>query len=321
MFIALLRRLGLSGLILFLVAVFVFSATEVLPGDALDVYLTADDLSVMDEADIEEMRRQFGLDKPAWVRFWDWFSGVLVGDFGQTIIDGDDISEIMWHPLLNSILLGTVITLITLPVAFAIGTFTGYKRGSKSDAVVSTLTIVGYSIPDFVTGNLLIIIFAVWIPLFPAVILAFSSSSAFELLSVSLLPALAVIFGHVAHQSRLLRAGFIETMNSEFIERARLSGIPERRVIFRHALPASVIPMLNSLALYIAGLLAGLVIVEKVFGYPGLGRELIEAVARREVHVVQGITFLSASVIIFMNLLADLAIIVLDPRVRSMKSS
>ncbi len=321
MFIALLRRLGLSCLILFLVAVFVFAATEVLPGDALDVYLTADDLANMDDADVEELRRSFGLDKPAWVRFWNWFSGVLVGDFGKTLIDGEDIAEIMWHPLLNSILLGAVITAITLPVAFAIGTVTGYKRGSQGDAVVSTVTIVGYSIPDFVIGNLLIITFAVWLPLFPAVILAFSSSSAIELLAVSLLPAITVIIGHVAHQSRLLRAGFIETMNSEFIERARLSGLPEKRVVFRHALPASVIPMLNSLALYIAGLLAGLVVVEKVFGYPGLGRELIEAVARREVHVVQGITFLSASVIIFMNLLADLAIIVLDPRVRSLKSS
>ena len=321
MLVAVARRLGLSCLILLLVAVFVFCATEVLPGDALDVYLTADDLAAMDQHDIDEMRHDFGLDRPAWVRFWDWFSGVLVGDLGTTLIDGEDIIEFMWHPLLNSILLGAVITAITLPVAFAIGTITGYKRGSQGDLVVSTVTIIGYSIPDFVIGNLLIIIFAVWLPLFPAVILAFGNSSVSELLAVSLLPALTVIIGHVAHQSRLLRAGFIETMNSEFVERARLSGLSEKRVVFRHALPASVIPMLNSLALYIAGLLAGLVVVEKVFGYPGLGRELIDAVARREVHIVQGITFLSASVIVFMNLLADLAIIILDPRVRSLKSS
>jgi peptide/nickel transport system permease protein len=179
---------------------------------------------------------------------------------------------------------------------------------------------VGYSIPDFVIGTCLIIVFAVWMPLFPAVIIAFSDSSPGELLAVSLLPALTVIIGHIAHQSRLLRAGFIETMNSEFVERVRLSGIPESRVIFRHALPASVIPMLNSFAMYIAGVLSGLVVVEKVFGYPGLGRELIEAVSRREVHVVQAITFLSATLVIVMNLLADFAVIILDPRVRSLKS-
>jgi peptide/nickel transport system permease protein len=321
MLMALVRRLMLSCLILFMVAIFVFAATEVLPGDALDVYLSSDDLAVMSEADIDEMRQRFGLDRPAWVRFWEWFSGAIFGDLGKTLIDERDIVDLIWHPLLNSVILGAIITAITLPTAFTIGSITGYKRGSRTDAAVSTLTIVGYSIPDFVIGNVLIILFAVWLALFPAVIFVFSNASTSELLAVSLLPALTVIIGHVAHQSRLLRAGFIETMNSEFVERARLSGLSERRVVLRHALPASVIPMLNSLALYVAGLLAGLVVVERVFGYPGLGRELIEAVARREVHVVQGITFWSASFIILMNLLADLAIIALDPRVRSAKSA
>jgi len=320
MFWILIRRLSLSLLILFLAAVFVFLATEVLPGDALDVFLTADDLAVMEVEEIEEMRRDFGLDRPAWVRFWDWFSGVLVGDFGKTFIHEVPISEIIWHPLINSLLLGAVITAITFPFALLIGILTGYRRGSQEDVIVSTTAIVGYSIPDFVIGTCLIIVFAVWIPLFPAVIIAFSDSSPGELLAVSLLPALTVIIGHIAHQSRLLRAGFIETMNSEFVERVRLSGIPESRLIFRHALPASVIPMLNSFAMYIAGVLSGLVVVEKVFGYPGLGRELIEAVSRREVHVVQAITFLSATLVIVMNLLADFAVIILDPRVRSLKS-
>ena len=321
MLMALVRRLMLSCLILFMVAVFVFAATEVLPGDALDVYLSSDDLAVMSEADIDEMRQRFGLDRPAWVRFWEWFSGAIFGDLGKTLIDERDIVDLIWHPLLNSVILGAIITAITLPTAFTIGSITGYKRGSRTDAAVSTLTIVGYSIPDFVIGNVLIILFAVWLALFPAVIFVFSNASTSELLAVSLLPALTVIIGHVAHQSRLLRAGFIETMNSEFVERARLSGLSERRVVLRHALPASVIPMLNSLALYVAGLLAGLVVVERVFGYPGLGRELIEAVARREVHVVHGITFWSASFIILMNLQADLAIMALDPRVRSAKSA
>ena len=178
-------------------------------------------------------------------------------------------------------------------------------------------SIIGYSIPDFVIGTVLIIVFAVWIPLFPAVIMVFSDSSLWALLAVSLLPAITIVIGHVAHLSRLLRAGFIEAMNSEFVERARLSGIPERRIVFRHALQASVIPALNSVALFIAGVLNGLIVIEKVFGYPGLGLELIDAVDKREVPLVQAITFLAAVLVIVMNLLADLAIIVLDPRVRS----
>jgi peptide/nickel transport system permease protein len=316
---AILRRTGLSVLILFLVALFVFLATEVLPGDALDVFLTDDDLSVMSEAEVEAMRRDLGLDHPAPVRFFDWLSGVMVGDFGITLIDRTPIADVLWHPILNSLQLGVVTTMITVPIALFLGITTGYFYGRRIDGVVSTLSIVGYSIPDFVIGTLLIMFFAVWIPLFPAVITVFNDAPPWELLAVSLLPALTVITGHVAHLSRLLRVGFIESMGSEFVERARLAGIPEWRIIMRHALPASVIPTLNATALYIASLLNGLVVVEKVFGYPGLGRELIDAVGQREVHVVQAIAFLSAVIVIGMNLLADLSIIVLDPRVRSHK--
>jgi len=317
MFRAMIRRTLLSVLILFLVAVFVFLATEVLPGDALDVYLSEDDVSVMTLEDIEEMRHDLGLDVPAPIRFFTWLSGAVVGDFGFTIVDKIPIGDIIFHPLLNSLQLGAIITLITMPIAFAIGATAGYWRGQRMDAVVSTTTIIGYSIPDFVIGTVLIIIFAVWIPLFPAVITAFNDAHPLELLAVSLLPAITVIIGHVAHLSRLLRAGFIETMNSDFVERARLSGVPESRIVLRHVLPASVIPTLNAMALYVAGVLSGLIVVEKVFGYPGLGIKLIEAVDTREVHVVQAIAFLGAVLVVLMNLLADFAIIALDPRVRS----
>ena len=320
MLTAILRRIGLSLLILFLVSVLVFLSTEVLPGDALDVFLTADDLMTMEPEQIEALRRDFGLDKPAIWRFFQWLSGAVIGDFGVTFIDETPVSEVIWEPLLNSLLLGLVITIIAVPVALAIGSTTGYYRGRKPDAVVSSLAIIGYSIPDFVIGTLLIIFFAVWIPLFPALILVFADASVWELLKVSVMPAVTVIIGHVAHLSRLLRAGFIEAMNCEFIERARLSGVPEKRIVFRHALPAAVIPSLNSVALFIAGLLNGLIVIEKVFGYPGLGLQLIEAVDKREVHVVQAITFLGAVLVIGMNLLADLSIIILDPRVRSHKN-
>jgi len=317
MLTAILRRLSLSLLTLLLCALLVFMATEVLPGDALDVFLTEDDLLAMTAKDIEVMRREFGLDRPAPVRFLEWFSGAMVGNFGVTLIDKAPIMDVIWHPMLNSLQLGIVITLIAVPIALAIGVSTGYYHGRKTDTVVSTVSIIGYSIPDFVIGTVLIIVFAVWIPLFPAVITVFSDASVWALLAVSLLPAITVVIGHVAHLSRLLRAGFIESMNSEFVERARLSGVPERRIVFRHALQASVIPALNSVALFIAGLLNGLIVIEKVFGYPGLGLELIDAVDKREVPLVQAITFLAAVLVIVMNTLADLAIIVLDPRVRS----
>lgn len=319
MLIAILRRIGLSLIILCLVAVLVFLATEVLPGDALDVFLTADELMTMEPQEIEDLRHEFGLDRPAAQRFVEWFSGVIVGDFGTTFIDKTPVSEVIWDPLLNSLLLAAVITLIAIPIALIIGSLTGYYRGRNADSIISTLAIIGYSIPDFVIGTLLIMVFAVWIPIFPALIFVFADASILELLKVSLMPAITVIIGHVAHLSRLLRAGFIEAMNCEFVERARLSGLPEKRIVFRHALPASVIPSLNSMALFIGNLLSGLIVIEKVFGYPGLGLQLIEAVDKREVHIVQAVTFLGAVLVIGMNLLADLSIIILDPRIRSHK--
>ena len=135
-----------------------FLATEVLPGDALDVYLSEDDVSVMTIEDIEEMRRDLGLNVPAPIRFFTWLSGAVIGDFGVTIVDKIPIADIIFHPLLNTLQLGAIITLITMPVAFAIGTIAGYWRGHRADAVISTTAIIGYSIPDFVVGTVLIII-------------------------------------------------------------------------------------------------------------------------------------------------------------------
>ena len=128
----------------------------------------------MTSEDIEALRREFGLHRPAPVRFIEWFTGALAGDFGLTLIDRVPIMDVIWHPMLNSLQLGIVITLITAPIALAIGATTGYWRGGRPDAVVSTVSIIGYSIPDFVIGTVLIIFFAVWIPLFPAVITVFS---------------------------------------------------------------------------------------------------------------------------------------------------
>lgn len=314
---AALRRVALSVFILFLVSVLVFVATEVLPGDALEVSLRAEDFAVLTAEQLEAMRRELGLDRPAALRYLNWITGAVRGDFGVTFVDRTPVADLIWTPLRNSSILAAAITMIAIPSALFIGMVTAYWRGRTADAVVSTASIVGYSMPDFVIGSLLIILFAVWIPLFPAVITVFAAAPASELWAIVLLPALTVIIGHVAHLGRLLRAGMIETLNSDFVERARLSGVSEWRVVLRHALPASVIPTLNALALFVAHLVSGVVVIEKVFGYPGLGIILIEAVHNREIAIIQAIAFVAAVAVVAMNLLADLAIIALDPRLRS----
>ena len=316
MLITMVRRFALSLLVLWLVTVLVFVSTEVLPGDALQVSLTADEASQMTQEDLDRRRAELGLDRPAAVRYASWLAGAVRGDFGKTIIGESQVSDVIGYPLRNSLLLGAVTAAIAIPVALAIGIAAAYWRGRWPDLAASTGAIVGYSIPEFASGNFLILCFAILIPVFPAMIAVFTRDPPTALLAVSFLPVLTIVIGSIAHLVRLVRAGFIESLNSDYVERARLAGASDLRLILRHALPASVIPALNSAALYVAGLLGGIIVVEKVFAYPGLGMVLIQAVEKREVAVVQAISLIAAVIVIGMNLLADAAVMAIDPRSR-----
>ena len=313
---AMARRLALSLLVVWLVTVLVFVSTEVLPGDALQVSLTADEAAQMSEADLSKRRAELGLDRPAVVRYGDWLLHALRGDFGTTIIGKANVAEVIGYPLRNSILLGLVTALVAIPVALAIGIAAACWRGRWPDVAASSAAIVGYSIPEFASGNFLILCLAIWLPVFPAMITAFTKDPPSALLASAFLPVLTVVIGSIAHLVRLVRAGFIEALSSDYVERARLAGASNLSVVLRHALPASVIPALNSAALYVAGLLSGIIVVEKVFAYPGLGLVLINAVEKREVAVVQAISLIAAVIVIGMNLVADAAVMAIDPRAR-----
>lgn len=316
MALSLLRRLGLYLLTLFLASLLVFVATEVLPGDALEVSLTSEELSLMSEAELDRRREELGLNRPAAVRYVSWLSHAVRGDFGVTIIGKTPVIDIIRDPVKNSLLLALVTALVAIPCAVLLGILAAYYRGRLPDRLASMTSIVGYSIPEFAFGNFLILVFAIWIPLFPAVIMAFANDPASTLLAVSILPVATIVFGSIAHLVRLIRSGLIEALASDFVERARFTGLSEIRLVLRHALPAAVIPALNSAALYVAGLLSGIVVVEKVFAYPGLGMILLQSVDKREVAVVQAISLLAALLVVTMNLLADLAVLALDPRTR-----
>lgn len=316
MALSLLRRLGLYLLTLFLASLLVFVATEVLPGDALEVSLTSEELSLMSEAELDQRRQALGLDRPAAVRYVSWLGRAVRGDFGVTIIGQTPVIDIIRDPVKNSLLLALVTALVAIPCAVLLGILAAYYRGRLPDRLASMISIVGYSIPEFAFGNFLILLFAIWIPLFPAVIMAFANDPSSTLLAVSILPVATIVFGSIAHLVRLIRSGLIEALASDFVERARFTGLSEIRLVLRHALPAAVIPALNSAALYVAGLLSGIVVVEKVFAYPGLGMILLQSVDKREVAVVQAISLLAALLVVTMNLLADLAVLALDPRTR-----
>ena len=313
---AVLRRVALSLVTLFLLATFIFFATEVLPGDALDVSLSADEVANLPPERLAERKAELGLDRPVLERYGAFLGGLLSFDLGRTLLTRAPVVGIVALPLRNSFALAAVTLMLALPVALAIAMAAAQAKGRALDNAVSGAAIIGYSIPEFVTGLLLIAVFAVWWPLFPATITANTDDPLSILLSAAPLAIATTIIGSIAYLGRILRVGMIEVMAADFVERLTLSGIPRWRIIWLHALPAAIIPGLSAAALYAASLVSGIVVVELVFAYPGIGAELVRAVTRREVYVVQAIALAAALCVVSFNLFADLAILVLDPRTR-----
>lgn len=316
MLTVLLRRLLLSVATLLALAVFVFVATEIMPGDALDVILSSDEVANMPPERLAQMRRDLGLDRPAAERLGRFLVHAVQGDFGRTIISKAPVSQIVAYPMRNSVVLALVALAVAVPLALAVGIASAYWRRRVADHVISTAALVAYSIPEFVVGTVLVILFAVMVPWFPATITVDTRGPVGELLASAALPVATIALGSVAYLGRLLRVGMIEALGSDAVERLRLTGVPEWRIVFRHALPAAVVPCLMAMALYAAALVSGVVVVELVFSIPGLGQELVRGVVRREVHVVQAIALASALIVVTLNLLADLSILALDPRTR-----
>jgi peptide/nickel transport system permease protein len=186
----------------------------------------------------------------------------------------------------------------------------------RTDATLTGATLVAYSLPEFVTGNFLIVLFAVLIPIAPAVILLPTSASAGEILSVVALPIATLVIGGIAYQYRLLRAALLETLDADFVERARLSGEPEWRVIMIHALPTALVPMLSATAQFVSALISGGIVIEFIFGFPGIGVEMVQGIANREIPTVQAIAMVGATAVVVCNLAADVLVLALDPRVR-----
>lgn len=311
-----LRRMLLSLVTLLGLAVFVFWATEVLPGDALDVTLSADELSGLSAERLAAMKQELGLDRPALERLGAFITGLVTLDFGTTIISRTPVTDIVMYPMRNSLALALVVFAIAAPLALAAGVGAAVFHRRAVDHAVGTATIVGYSIPEFVIGTGLVVVLAVVFPVFPATITANTRDPLAMLVAASPLAVATVLIGSIAHLTRLLRVGMVEALASELVERLRLMGVPEWRIVWCHALPAAILPTLMAMALYAAALVSGIVVVELVFAYPGLGQELVRGVVKREMHVIQAITLMSAAIVVGFNLVADLAILALDPRVR-----
>jgi peptide/nickel transport system permease protein len=309
------KRLGLGLVTLFVISIIIFGAVEMLPGDLAQAVLGQG----ATEENVAAMRKQLGLDQPPPVRYLEWLSGAVVGDFGVSLVTQIPVSETIGPRFRNTLFLASYAAVIAVPVAIILGVFAALYRESIFDRVANVATLTSISSPEFFLGYILILILAVTYPLFPAIASLQPDMTFGELLHRTFLPALTMVLVVVAHMMRMTRAAIINLLASPYIEMARLKGMPNWKVIVKHALPNAWAPIINVIALNLAYLITGVVLVEVVFVYPGIGQQLVDAVAKRDFPVVQACCLIFAATFILLNLTADVLSILTNPRLRHKK--
>lgn len=307
------RRFSLALIVLALVSLIVFVMVELLPGDAATAYLGRD----ATPEELERVRATLGLDRPAPERFVSWAAGLLRGDLGISLTRQEPINSFLWMRLRNSLLLGLTAALIGFPLAIGLGIIAGLTRDRLPDLLLSTISLIGMSLPEFVTATLLIYLFSVQWRLFPAVTLLNPDAPLLAMLPNIVLPILTLIILLTAYILRIVRTSMIEVMRSDYIRTARSKGVASLWIVMRHALPNALLPTLTVAALTIAWLIGGLFVIEAVFNYPGVGTLLLTAIHDRDLPLVQSIAMIMAVIYVLVNLLADLLTLLLNPRLQS----
>ena len=305
-----LQRLGLGLLTLFAVSVIIAFVVELLPGDITEAILG----QTATPETVAAFRKEIGLDQPAYIRYLDWLGGILTGDLGQSLASKRDISEFVVPRLSNTLFLGGLAAAIAVPLALFLGLLAALYRNSIFDRIVNFTTLTSISFPEFFVAYILILFLSVKAGIFPGISNVSTDLAFSEQFYRTLLPALTLTLVVLAHMLRMTRAAIINLLSSPYIEMARLKGTRPFRVIFHHALPNAWGPIVNVVALNLAYLVVGVVVVEVVFVYPGLGQLLVDSVSKRDLPVVQACSIIFAAVYILLNLLADIVSIVSNPR-------
>ncbi|MER5527290.1 ABC transporter permease [Streptomyces sp. NPDC002677] len=308
-----LRRLASAVGTLFLSSVLVFLAVQALPGDVATQILGKD---ATPDA-VAALRDQLGLDRPAWERYLDWVGGALHGDFGTSLVSGKGVGGEVAQYLGNSALIALVTILFAVTGSLVLGVLAGLYRDRWPDHLISTVSLVGMSVPEFVVATVLVLCFSVALPWFPAVVLYGPEASVGRLLPAVWLPALALAVVMAAYIVRMARTSVIDVLAGEYVTTARLKGLSTWRVVTRHALPSALLPTLHVIALNVAWLAGGVAVVENVFNYPGIGKLMLSSVQNRDLPVIQAIALVSAVIYVVCNLAADLGAMALNPRLRT----
>jgi peptide/nickel transport system permease protein len=306
-------RVLLSLLTLLLVSFIVFGMLEILPGDVATRVLGRD---ATEEA-LATLRARLHLDEPALVRYGTWFGGLVTGDFGQSLVSGRRVVDILGPRIFNTVLLSIYAFILYIPLTLIPALIQAVRRDRAIDHGLSALTLILLSMPDFLLGTMLLIVFVITIPVLPAISLVDQSSGVREYIEAMTLPAVTLAIVMAVYAVRMLRDNLIEVLDSDYVRMAELKGLPPRRVLLRHALPNALVPTLNVTALNLAYLVGGVVVVEKVFAYPGFGSLLVDALQLRDLPVIEATVMLAAGVYIAANLIADVGAILLNPRLRN----
>ena len=306
------RRLALGILTIWAASVVIFVATEILPGDVAQAVLgqTATPQAV------ENIRKQLNLDRPAYARYVEWLGGAVRGDFGISLANRRPIATTIGPRLENTLFLAGVAAVIAVPLAILLGLLAALYRDTAFDKAISTSTLAAISMPEFLIGYLLIYLFAVQIQIFPSLARIHDGMSFAQRLYAVALPAITLTAVVVAHMMRMTRAAVINVLSSPFIEMATLKGVPRPVIIFRHALPNALSPIINVVVLNLAYLVVGVIMVEVVFVYPGIGQLMVDGVSKRDVPLVQACGLIFAVTYVGLNLLADILSILANPRLR-----
>lgn len=309
------QRIALGLLLLLAVSLLIFLGTEALPGDVAQAILGQ---SATPEA-LANMREAMGLNQPAHVRYLDWLGGILTGDFGTALTNGQDIGQAIGQRLGNTLFLAACAAAISVPLAIILGLVAARYNGRWPDKVISGVTLSTISLPEFVAAYFVIFLLTQVIPIFQPVAMVFPGMSFWDRLHAVALPVIVLVLVVLAHMMRMTRAAILNVMQSAYIETAELKGLSPMRVIWQHAFPNAIAPIVSVVVLNLAYLVVGVVVVEVVFGYNALGQYLVDHVAKRDLPVVQAVGLIFAAVYIGLNILADVIAIIANPRLRHPK--
>jgi peptide/nickel transport system permease protein len=308
------RRTGMLALTLFGITALIFLIVQILPGDAVDQILEAWISSEGGAHDV--LRKQLGLDRPWYEQYFGWLWNILHGDLGRSFAMEAPIAPILVERLVFSLRLAVPALVISVTLSLVLGVVAALRPNGVVDNMITVITLTGVSVPAFVSGSLFILIFAAWLQWFPSTSSLTEGEGFFHWAYVLAMPVSVLALEALAHLTRITRSSMIEVLKTPYVRTARLKGLPQRLVIYKHALRNAMLPTVTVIAFNIGWMLGGVVLVEQVFSYPGLGSLVLFSIEQRDTPLLQASMFFVAAGYCLANLLADICYALLDPRIR-----